>query len=376
MLQVFSPQMTDTEISAATEVLQSGWLGRGQLTQKFEDKLAEHLRVRRNQLLTTNSCTEAAFQVLHLIRRVGGEVVLPGNSFVGVANAVLDAGMKPIFCELDPQTGNVDADDLLSRVTSNTVAVIVQHWGGFPADVLRIKDSLPPEVILIEDVAGSIATTLEGRAVGTVGDFGLWSFDAMKILVCGDGGLIYANDESAVADLRLSTYMGLKIESGQASADTKDRWWEFEVSLPGRRSIMNDLGSALGIAQLSRLHEMIESRRKNSFQYLEMLSDIEGLFLWDFSESTQQSLSHYFFPIRVDRRLRDGLARELFLHEIYSTYRYFPLNRLPLYGPATDLPLTEKFSSEVLLLPQHPNLTQTEVAKISEVVANFISKSR
>lgn len=372
-IQVFEPSINERDISALEGVLRSNWIGRGKVTIEFEEAFAKHLCVNAGNVMTMNSCTEALFQICELLSSPGGEVVLPSNSFVGAANAVMAAGMRPVFCDVSESTGNVRLVDVEAAASERTVAVLVQHWGGFACEIEKLATwTRERGVALVEDAAGAVATNVNGTPCGTWGDFGVWSLDAMKLIVAGDGGVVWSRSSRHREQLVNSSYLGLGVTSGMAASATRDRWWEFDVTMPGRRSIMNDLSAALGLSQLNRISSLLEVRRRNSIQYADGLSNLGALELWSMAESEANRLSHYFFPIRVIDGRRDALAQHLRSAGVYTTFRYYPLHKVSLYGHLGGLPGTEKFSSEVLLLPQHANLSESDVAVVIDTVRSFM----
>ena len=238
----------------------------------------------------------------------GDEVILPSISFIGAANAIVDCGAKPVFCDVDIRTLNVSADDIERNITDKTKAVIILHYAGVPCDMDDIVDLCKRyNLKLIEDNANSPVSTYNDIYTGTIGDIGLWSFDAMKILVMGDGGLVYCKDVDLAKRLDYETYLGLKSASGFSnSIDTK--WWEFDVELPGRRVIINDITAAIGLEQLKKVDKFIQRRKEIACFYDENLCKLNWLKIPPkiLSESVS---SYYMYWIQTE--FRDELAKYL-----------------------------------------------------------------
>src|SRR5687768_8465038 len=180
-INVFQPTLGAEELEAVGGVFASSWVGRGARTDRFESEFAAHLGVDRGLVRSVSCCTEGLFQSMDLLGiGAGDEVVLPTISFVGAANAVAACGATPVFCDVDPRTLNATAGTLEPKLTTRTRAVLLLHYGGLPA---RLHEILPllhgRRVALIEDSACSVASRIDGRACGTFGDVGVWSFDAM-----------------------------------------------------------------------------------------------------------------------------------------------------------------------------------------------------
>lgn len=373
MINVFQPSCGEEELAAVGEVFKSNWLGKGGKTSEFEKKFLDWLNITTGNTISVNSCTEALFQIMQAIGLgYGDEVILPTCHFVGTANAIASTGCKPVFCDIDPRTLNATAEFIEGSITSKTKAVCILHYGGLPCDMDDIVSLCNTKnLILIEDSATAIASSYKNRQCGTFGLAGTWSFDAMKILVCGDGGMIYTPDVDLAHKIRQQTYLGLMSPSGFAnSVDTK--WWEFQIDCFGRRSIMNDISAAIGITQLSRLPGFINKRKKLTKRYDELL----GYFSWlsippNIPDHKTSSYYMYWIQLKTEEE-RNNLARYLRTNNIYSTFRYYPLHLVDLYKQ-TDVRLTnaEYSSRRTLCLPLHQSMNLDDIDFICTKIYEF-----
>ncbi len=371
MINVFQPDLGAEELEAVKRVFASNWVGKGQVTAQFEAAFAKYIGVDGSLVRSVNCCTEGLFQAMSLMEiGPGDEVVLPTISFVGAANAVLSCGAKPVFCDVDARTLNPTAALLEERFTSRTKAVLILHYGGVPCEMDEISSLLEGRgIALIEDSACSVASRYKGRACGTFGDIGVWSFDAMKILVCGDGGMIYCRSSDLARRAEELTYLGLMTKSGLASA-TDSKWWQFEISCGGRRAIMNDILSAIGMEQLKKLTSFIARRREIHERYTERLSE-EGWLRVPPAISKECESSYYFYWIQTKPNVRDALARYLKDMGIYTTFRYYPLHWVKFYGSEVSLPNAELAAQSTLCLPLHHSLTDVEIDTILRAVLDY-----
>jgi len=300
----------------------------------------------------------------------GHEVVLPTISFVGAANAIAAAGARPVFCDVDLRTLNPTAQHLEEKTTERTRAYLILHYGGLPCDLDGIVALARRRgVALIEDSACSVASRYRGKACGTFGDIGTWSFDAMKILVCGDGGMLWAADPARAQQFEENTYLGLMTKSG-ASSSAETKWWQFEISGFGRRAIMNDVSSAIGLEQLKKLPRFIARRRAIHERYSAELKGLAWLTppppLPEGSES-----SYYFYWVQSEPSLRDGLSRHLREQGIYTTFRYYPLHLVERYGVHVSLPAAERAAQSTLCIPIHHSLRDDEVESVIRAIHGF-----
>jgi dTDP-4-amino-4,6-dideoxygalactose transaminase len=374
MINVFQPSLGAEELAALEEVFRSNWIGKGKKTDQFEAAFAEHLGAGRAQIRSVTCCTEGLFQVFEILGLgAGDEVILPSVSFVGAANAVASRGARVVFCDVDPRTLNATAEHIAAKITPQTRAVMILHYGGVPADLDPIVELTGRKgLALVEDSACSVSSRYKGKACGTFGNFSSWSFDAMKILVTGDGAMLYCRDPEAAQRAEEQIYLGLVSKSGLASAQTvKGKWWEFSISGFGRRAIMNDVTSAIGLVQLGKLQGFIARRRQVHAMYDLGLADLPWLRLPPAIPPHCES-SYYFYWIQTQKeQVRDDLAVHLKDDGIYSTFRYFPLHWVGKYGCPGPLPNTERAANTTLCIPLHHSLTDAEVEHIVGSIRRF-----
>lgn len=367
MINVFQPSLGEAELAAVAEVFASNWLGSGPRTRAFEEQFADHLGVDADQLLFTNSCTAGLFLAAELLELgPGDEVVMPSVSFVAAANAVAATGARPVFCDVDPRSLNPTAEHIEQALTDRTRAVVVLHFGGDPGEIAAIARLCRARgVPLVEDAACAVASTVDGQRCGTFGDIAVWSFDAMKVMATGDGGMLHVRDPELARRARVLAYHGLARPSGYASARVSSRWWELDVTDFGRRVLGNDLTAAIGTVQLRRLPEFVERRSAVAAAYDTLLADAEGVRRPPRPAAGATS-SHYFYWVQLDPAVRDRVAATLLERDIYTTFRYPPLHRVPAYGTDhPELPGTDEAAESTLLLPLHQALTDEEVATVA-----------
>jgi dTDP-4-amino-4,6-dideoxygalactose transaminase len=376
MINVFQPMLGEEELAAVAEVFAGNWIGRGSRTEEFEQAFARHIGVPAGSMVSMNSCTEATFLALELLGvGPGDEVVLPAVSFVGAANAVCARGARPVFCDVDPRTLNPTAAEIESRLTPATKAVIVLHYGGRPGDIARIARLCRERgVRLVEDAANAQASSAGGRACGTFGDIGVWSFDHGKIAVAVDGGMLHSPDPALVARARTAAYLGMEQRSGfDEAARARTRWWDFEVSSFGRRSVTNDVLAAIGTVQLRRLPGFVSRRQQITELYDTLLGHLPGVVTPPPLPADQRS-SHYLYWIQVDPAIRDDAARHLYRRGVYTTFRYHPLNRVAAYGAQAPLPGAELAAESTLCLPLHQGLTDEDVRLVAAGLHEFVTR--
>ncbi|MFI6079959.1 DegT/DnrJ/EryC1/StrS family aminotransferase [Streptomyces sp. NPDC051217] len=374
MINVFQPSLGDEELQAIAEVFADNWLGHGPRTKKFEAEFAEHLGVEPEQVMFINSATAGLFLSTELLGLgPGDDVVLPSVSFVAAGNAVAATGARPVFCDVDERTLNPTAADIERALTPRTKAVLVLHYGGYPGDIAAIAALCRERGIpLIEDAACAVASTADGTACGAFGDISMWSFDSMKVLVTGDGGMLYVKDRELALKARQLAYHGLEQSSGFANARVSHRWWELHVRDFGRRVVGNDITAAIGSVQLRRLPEFVARRREIAGTYDRLLADAPGVRLPPALPAGHTS-SYYFYWVQLDPAVRDKVAADLLDQGVYTTLRYPPLHKVPAYqGDCGPLPGTDACAESTLLLPLHQALDDAEVHSVAAALRKSV----
>ncbi len=354
-------------------VLDSRWIGKGARVAEFEAAWAAHVGVPVENMVSTNSCTSALFEAVRLAGiGAGDEVIIPTIHFIGAAQAVIAAGGTPVFCDVNRWTMNATDEAIDEKYhKKKTKAVIMNHYGGNMCKVDR--RALPSWIVWIDDLACAPmakVSDLDNLPNGEIhkfdSDFAVWSFDGMKVLTCGDGGMLYCRHSDAAAFARSDFCLGVNSESGLSST-SDNRWWEFQVQSPGAgRHLMNDLAASMGIEQLRKIDGFMNRRREIRNWYNDVLS--REFELPDVLR--REHKSPYFYWIFTKKR--DELARHLRANDVYTSFRYFPLHRA--YNTGDSLPNAEWAAEHALLLPLHNGLTDADVEYVCEKVKEFYGR--
>lgn len=378
LINVFQPDLGDEELEAISKVFASNWLGYGARTREFETEFADYLGVDSDRLIFINSATAGLFLATELLDLgPGDDVVLPSISFVANANAIVNTGARPVFCDVDPRTLNVSVADIERTITPRTKAVMVLHYGGYPGEIVEIAALCRARgVTLIEDAAISIASSVNGTKCGTFGDIAMWSFDARKLISTGDGGMLYVRDDKLAGRAHRLAYHGLEDRSAFATATKMPhRWWDLSIQEVGRRVIGNDLTAAIGSVQLRRLAGFVNRRSTIVRAYDRLLSDVDGIRTPP-PLPAGHAASYYFYWVQLDAGIRDRVAEDLLERGIYTTFRYSPLHKVSLYRADVDLPGTEETSAVTLLLPLHQGLDDAQVRTVAAELRKAVEHRR
>jgi dTDP-4-amino-4,6-dideoxygalactose transaminase len=328
--------------------------------------LAERLSVPDVALVDSGS--NALLLAVHLLSLPpGSEIILPSLTWVACAHAVSLAGCKPIFCDVDAESCNVDSKLIEPHLSARTAAILVVHYAGLPVDLDPIFALGYP---VIEDAAHALDSRIGDRYCGTLGALGIYSFDPVKNLATCDAGAIVGPAE-LVKRAKEIRYCGIA-KSGLEAAVT-DRfspWWVHDIVTAFPRVIPNDIAAAFGIAQMRRLPQLQRRRRQIWQAYQDNLSTLSWIRQ---PPDAPENCTHSYFTylIRVPANIRDRLAHYLYDAGVYTTLRYHPLHQIGMYRTEYRLPNTETIAVEGLNIPLHPRLTDADVDKVIDLIKRF-----
>lgn len=371
MINVYQPTLGKEELNAITQVFESNWLGKGKRVAEFEEKYADHIGSSADLVLSTNCCSEGLFSSMHLLDiKPGDEVIVPSISFIGAGNAVCAHGAKLVLCDVDPHSLNARAEDIEKVITPKTKAILLLHYGGIPCEMDEIMELAKKHNLkVIEDAAAGVCSSYKGKAIGTFGEMGMWSFDAMKILVCGDGAMLHFNTPELRKKADRWLYFGLETKSGYENS-VAQKWWEFDISSFGHRAIMNDITAAMALEQLKKLPMYMEKRAHVHDFYNKHLKKFSWIELPpELPEYVKTS--YYFYHIQVKNGKRDLFAKFLRDNGVYTTYRYYPLHRVPGYGVSGNFPNSDYAADNTLNLPIHQSISDDDLNHILRVIKEF-----
>ncbi|WP_195283366.1 dTDP-4-amino-4,6-dideoxygalactose transaminase [Harryflintia acetispora] len=331
-------------------------------------------RLHTNLPFLTPSCTHAlelALGVLHL--KSGDEVILPSYNFPSAGNAVLLAGGTPVLCDVDPDTQNLDIDDMQRRITPRTRAVITVHYGAVSCDMDRlVRLANETGLILIEDAAQAVGAFYKGRHLGTIGDFGAYSFHSTKNISCGEGGALtcaekYRQQAELYRECGTNRSGYLRGESGRYAWTSR-----------GSSLILSEWCACLLYAQLLSLEEITSRRLELCEAYRQALLPLEESGrLRLMSVPPDCSPNGHLFYVRFDGPGTLGrVQNRLHSQGIDARTHYVPLHMSPM-GHALgyrddDLPASRRAYETLLRLPVHPNLSVGEAQQVAQVLAHAL----
>ncbi len=368
MITVFGSLVGDEEIAKVSACMKSQWMGFGKNVDQFEQKYMSKFGL--SSFAMVDSGSNALFMAVSLLDLPpNSEVIVPSFTWVSCAQAVILAGHRPVFCDVDLVTMNVRADDIKARITDKTRAVMVVHYAGLAVDMEPILALGYP---VIEDAAHAVDSTYQNKPCGSIGDIGIFSYDAVKNLTVGEGGGITARNKAIIERAKIMRYCGIGksgFDAAVTSAGGKSRWWEYNINEPFIKMLPTNLAANIGLAQLDRIDDLQARRRAIWNIYQTELAQIDEIVLPVDSPPGDRH-SYFTYCIRVPRR--DELAHYLLENQIYTTLRYHPLHLNSLYKQTNvKLPNCEQLNEDALSIPIHPRLTESEIDKVISKIKDF-----
>jgi dTDP-4-amino-4,6-dideoxygalactose transaminase len=363
-INVMKPWFGDEEIAAATEVISSGWVAQGPKVARFEHEFAEAMGAAN--AVATSSCTTA----LHLALIVAGiqpgdEVVVPSFSFIATANAPTYVGARPVFADVDPETGNVTAETVARAITERTRAVIVVDQGGMPVDLDPIRQLCDPRgITVIEDAACAAGSVYRGRPAGAGAELVAWSFHPRKLLTTGEGGMLTTSRDDWAARAR-------RLREHAMSVSAADR--QASVLAPAEQYVeigynfrMTDLQAAIGLVQLGRLPEMVARRRSIVQRYRSSIEQLPGLRAVREPDYAQSNYQSFWVEVRRSFPLdRETLLAALADAGISARRGIMAAHRQPPYArERVALPATERLTDNSIILPVYHELSDADQDRV------------
>lgn len=360
---VARPSFGAREEQAVVEALRSGWVSQGSRVAEFERRFAQY--VGAQEAVAVSSCTTA----LHLALVAAGigpgdEVLCPSLSFIATANAIVYAGAKPVFVDIDPVTFNLDPGRIEGAITGCTKAILVVHQVGLPCALNEISDiAARHHLIVIEDAACAIGAEYEGQRIGRPHSLlACFSFHPRKILTTGEGGMITTSDSNTAARLRRMRQHAMNVSDLARHTANKVVFESYDEI--GYNYRITDLQAALGLVQLERLPEMLERRWSLAMRYSTRLAAIPWLIVPTEPQNCRHNFQSYMVRLREDAPVtRDELMQELLNRGVSSRRGIMAIHREPPYRDKkweTLLSVTNLVTDTALVLPLFYEMTEEE----------------
>ncbi len=362
-ITVTSPLLPDLDEfhGMLQEIWDSKWItNNGSFHKQLEKALAEYLKVPYVSLFTNGTLPLiTALQAL----RITGEVITTPYSFVATTHALWWNGIKPVFVDIDPSTGNIDPDKIEAAITPKTTGIMPVHVYGKPCDTKRIQDIADKYGLkVIYDAAHAFGVEVNGESILNAGDMSTLSFHATKVYNTIEGGAMVMHDEKTKQRIDYLKNFGFASET--------------EVVAPGINSKMDEMRSAYGLLNLKQVDAAIESRHQVAIKYREALRPVEGITFMDDMPGVRHNYS--YFPLFIDAEkygmTRDDLYSKMKSQNVLGRRYFYPLisefsTYRGLYSARPEnLPNAHKMADSVICLPMHHELDYDDVKRIINII--------
>lgn len=334
----------------------------GPLHKELEDKLSSSLEVQYNSLFTNGHLAlEAAIKVLKLPKN--GEVITPAFTFVSTTHAIINCGLKPVFCDIKQSDYTIDESKIEELITKNTVAILPVHVYGYPCNTQEInKIAKKYNLKVIYDAAHAFKVKINDQSILNYGDISMVSFHATKLFHTIEGGmLVYSNLELKNQADKIKNF---GIENGE------------DVIYEGFNGKMSEFQAAMGLVNLEYIDEIINKRKYIVEQYIKHLKEIKGIYLVPFQPGVEYNYA--YFPILIEEEIfgknREQLLNAFNDQNIYPRKYFSPLiSETKCYKNKIrqgDLSVSKSIADRILCLPLYPDLTDANVDEIVRVLKN------
>ena len=365
------------EEDAVRQVIRSGWLSMGEVTQAFEREFAAFIGA-KHTLAVTNATAALHLACLAAGIGPGDEVIVPSLTFVATANAVRYTGATPVFADLESLDWlNISPASIASRITGRTRAILVVHYAGYPCDMPAIQEiAHRHNLVVLEDSAHAIGSELDGRKLGTWGSIGCYSFFSNKNMTTGEGGMLVTDDDTLAERLRILRSHGMTSLSWDRH---QGHAWSYDVVDLGYNYRIDEMRSALGRVQLGKVAAGNQRRRHLTALYRELLSELAPEIQMPFADGRGTSCYHILpalLPPGTDRiRFMEGLKS----HGIQTSIHYPPVHHFQIYRDdwqkrGASLPVTEEAAAREVTLPLYPTLRDEQVQWVAGAIKETLTQ--
>lgn len=371
------PFIAGKELYYVAQAVTNGCIsGDGQYTLACANLLEATFEIKK--VLMTPSCT-AALEMAAMLCELnpGDEVIMPSYTFVSTATAFVREGATPVFVDIRPDTLNIDEKLIEQSITPRTKAIVVVHYAGVACEmdtIMRIADK--HNLIVIEDAAQGVNSFYKGRALGSIGHLGCYSFHETKNYICGEGGALCINDAEFIERAEIIRDKGTNRQRFFRGQVDKYTWVDV-----GSSYVPSEISCAFLFAQLEMLDEIAEVRKSRYQFYQDQLVKLAAAHGFDLPiiPETCTSNSHMFYVLLDTYEKRCELIEHLKRNRIQAVFHYIPLHSSPASEErgffTQSLPVTDSVSSRLLRLPFFYDITFVEQQRVVDAFASFFQSA-
>jgi len=363
-IRLWGVYVPDEAISAVQDILKSKWLNTGKQEMLFRKKVCEKFNIPFCVAVSNGTAAlRASLAMLNV--KPGDEVISTPYTFMATNTSILEQGATPVFADIKYDDLNIDPKSIKERITDKTKAIICVHYAGNPCDMDEIRkigreNNLP----IIEDCAHAMGSKYKGQFVGSMADIACFSFQVVKIITCGDGGVIATTNEEYYE--RLKKYIWYGVDRENKKTRLLDPLPD-DIDILGFKYNMNDIVATLGIAGLDHFEVPMKRRKEIGERYRRELASCAKIKLMYYSPD--KTPNYQIFPIHVENR--QDFAMHMQKYSIQVNVNNRRNDKYSVFGGKRDLPITEKVDNDVILIPLHSELMDNQVDKIIKTIKEY-----
>jgi UDP-4-amino-4-deoxy-L-arabinose-oxoglutarate aminotransferase len=364
------------ELDAMAGVLKGAILTTGDTVAEFERKFAAYLG--RKHALGVTSCTGAMHMALLALGiGEGDEVITTPMTFIATAAAILEAGARPVFVDVEPDTGNIDATKVEAAITKRTRAILPVHLYGLLCDMRALRAIADKHgLAIIEDAAHCVEGIRDGVKPGGLSEVACFSFYATKNLTCGEGGAMVTDDTALYEKLKMLRLHGMTKNAADRHREGYQHW---DMKILGWKYNMDNIQAAMLLPQLERLDGKLPHRERLAKRYADQLGKLNWLQIPTVPTNTRHA--RHLFPVWLDAPMRDRMIKELQARKIGTVVNYRAIHLTSFlaeelgYKPG-DFPVAESIGDRTISLPYYPTMPDAHVDVVCDALKSIASEIR
>ena len=359
---LFHPHIPKNAIKYVSDTLSTRWIGQGPKVENFENKFSTRFG-NGNAALSVGSGTDA-LHISYLLAglKAGDEVIAPVFTCTATNIPFLYMGVKIVFADVQPGTLNIDPNHVKKLVNAKTKAIVCVHYGGLPCDMTELRQVADQWGIpIIEDAAHALGASYKGAPIGAISEFTMFSFQAIKHITTGDGGMVtFKNDLVLLEKGKRLRWFGIDRSAKQMGI------WENDITEVGYKYQMTDIAASMGLAALEEFNWVLSHRKKLFSLYEKGLRNISGV---SFIGGGYTDREHAAWMCTITSDNREGLQKKLRENSIESSQVHYRNDRYSIFGGRrNDLPNMDAVESKYLVLPLHTKMSEDDVSRVCGVV--------
>jgi len=367
------------ELNEVADTIKSGWVTTGKKSHQLENQIAAYLGAKH--AIALNSCTAA----MHLLLRAsdigpGDEVVTTPYTFASTSEAILFTGAKPVYCDINYDTLNMEPEAAATKITKRTRALLPVHIAGLPVDLAGFSRlARDHKIKLFDDAAHALGAAYKGKKVGSIGDGSAFSFYATKNLTTGEGGMVATRHTKLAERIRLLSLHAMS--KGAWKRYAKGGSWRYDLLDLGYKYNLSDLAASLGLAQFAKFEQLQKRRQQAARRYMKQLQHIDAIKLPAVDENSEHAWHLFMIRIRPGtlRINRDRFIEQLNARNIGTSVHFIPLFLQSFYRRhlklnRKDFPNADRAFREVITLPFFPDIKGEEITYVCDAVEKICAK--